>query len=86
MVDASDELKLTTSYTPWGDTLSVNGTGNPSTGSGQAFTFGYFGGVMDAATGLIGACPECSEGWVTGSITIPPPGASPDLRPGQAEP
>src|SRR6185436_11957218 len=30
---------------PWGDALETYGTGN--------FTYGYFGGVMDAATGLL---------------------------------
>lgn len=51
--DGSGEITLSARYTPWGDTLETYGTGNPSTGSGQAFTFGYFGGVMDAATGLL---------------------------------
>lgn len=43
--DLSGEITLTSRYTPWGDTLDTYGTGN--------FTFGYFGGVMDAATGLL---------------------------------
>jgi len=43
--NSSGEITLSARYTPWGDTLEVNGTGN--------FTYGYFGGVMDAATGLI---------------------------------
>jgi hypothetical protein len=34
---ASGEVALTSSYTPWGDTLSVRGTGS--------FTLGYFGGI-----------------------------------------
>ena len=38
-------ITLLARYTPWGDTLDTYGTGN--------FTFGYFGGVMDAATGLL---------------------------------
>lgn len=37
-------ITLTARYTPWGDALDTYGTGN--------FTFGYFGGVMDATTGL----------------------------------
>jgi len=45
LVDPQGEITLAASYTPWGDTLSVTGTG--------AFTYGYFGGVMDAATGLL---------------------------------
>ena len=53
LTNANGEVTFAASYTPWGDTLAVSGTGNPSTGSGQAFTFGYFGGVMDAATGLL---------------------------------
>jgi RHS repeat-associated protein len=36
-----------------GDALDTHDTGNPSTGSAQAFTFGYLVGVMDAATGLL---------------------------------
>jgi len=45
MSDLNGEITLASSYTPWGDTLSVSGKGN--------FTFGYFGGVMDTATGLL---------------------------------
>jgi len=45
LVDPQGEITLAASYTPWGDTLAVSGTG--------AFTFGYFGGVMDTATGLL---------------------------------
>ncbi|MBN2116319.1 MAG: hypothetical protein JW730_07105 [Anaerolineales bacterium] len=41
----SGSITLAARYTPWGDTLDTYGTGN--------FTFGYFGGVMDAATGLL---------------------------------
>jgi len=63
-----------------GDTLETYGTGN--------FTYGYFGGVMDAATGLLyvgygqyGVYPDersCVEG-------TPPPGASsPETRTRQA--
>ena len=43
--NGSGEITLSARYTPWGDTLELNGTGS--------FAFGYFGGVMDAATGLI---------------------------------
>ena len=45
LVDTNATVTLTASYTPWGDTLEVNGTGG--------FTFGYLGGIMDAATGLL---------------------------------
>ena len=45
LVNAAGEVTLTSSYTPWGDTLSVSGTGS--------FTQGYFGGIMDTATGLL---------------------------------
>ena len=45
MADANGEITFASSYTPWGDTLSVSGTGS--------VTQGYFGGVMDTATGLI---------------------------------
>jgi RHS repeat-associated protein len=45
LVDASGKITLVSSYTSWGDTLSVNGTGN--------FTWGYYGGIMDTATGLL---------------------------------
>ena len=54
-------ITLAARYTPWGNTLDTYGTGN--------FTFGYFGGVMDAATGLLyvgngqyGVYPEPVEG------------------------
>jgi len=60
LCNSSGEITLSARYTPWGDTLELNGTGN--------FAFGYFGGVMDAATGLIGACPELVEGLVMGSM------------------
>ena len=43
--DISGDITRSSRYTPWGDTLDTYGTGN--------FTFGYFGGVMDAATGLL---------------------------------
>ena len=45
LVDASGDVLLASSYTPWGDTLSVSGSGS--------FTNGYFGGIMDSATGLL---------------------------------
>jgi YD repeat-containing protein len=44
-VDSSGVVTLTASYTPWGDTLEVHGTGS--------FTFGYFAGMMDTVTGLL---------------------------------
>jgi len=45
LVDANGEITFASSYTPWGDTLSVSGTGSVMQG--------YFGGIMDTATGLI---------------------------------
>ncbi len=39
------QATLNISYTPWGDTLDLEGTGD--------LNFGYFGGMMDSATGLI---------------------------------
>jgi len=45
LTDADGAVTLTSSYTPWGDTLETHGSGN--------FTQGYFGGIMDSATGLI---------------------------------
>jgi RHS repeat-associated protein len=45
LVNGSGKVTLVSSYTPWGDTLSIQGTGG--------FTFGYFGGMMDTATGLL---------------------------------
>ena len=45
LTNSTGAITLSASYTPWGDTLTTSGTGN--------FTYGYFGGVMDAATGLI---------------------------------
>ena len=43
--DLSGDITLSARYTPWGDTLDSFGTGN--------FTFGYLGGVLDGATGLL---------------------------------
>jgi len=37
LVNAAGEVTLASSYTPWGDTLSVSGTGS--------FSYGYFGGI-----------------------------------------
>ncbi|MFZ6029379.1 MAG: hypothetical protein ACOYYS_16835, partial [Chloroflexota bacterium] len=45
MSDAAGTVTLTRTYTPWGEVLKQAGTGN--------FTWGYFGGLMDAATGLL---------------------------------
>jgi RHS repeat-associated protein len=45
LTDTQGAVTLSTRYTPWGDTLEIYGTGN--------FTFGYLGGVLDAATGLL---------------------------------
>jgi RHS repeat-associated protein len=45
LTDALGEVAYSARYTPWGDTLETYGTGN--------FAFGYFGGLMDAATGLL---------------------------------
>ncbi len=43
--NSSGDITLSARYTPWGDTLELNGTGN--------FAFGYLGGVLDATTGLL---------------------------------
>ncbi len=45
MTDASGEITLIRSYTPWGEVMQQSGMGD--------FTWGYFGGLMDAASGLI---------------------------------
>jgi RHS repeat-associated protein len=45
LTDSTGEVTYSARYTPWGDTLDSSGTGN--------FTFGYFGGLMDEATGLL---------------------------------
>jgi RHS repeat-associated protein len=45
LTSASGAVTLAARYTPWGDTLETYGTGN--------FQFGYFGGLMDEATGLL---------------------------------
>jgi|GEM_PF-2063871 len=45
LTDAAGEVTFAVSYTPWGDTLETFGTGR--------FTQGYFGGMMDSATGLL---------------------------------
>ncbi len=51
--DINGDITLSARYTPWGNSLELHGTGNPSTGSGQAFTFGYIGSILDTATGLL---------------------------------
>jgi RHS repeat-associated protein len=45
MTDALGEVTLARSYTPWGEVRQQVGVGS--------FTWGYFGGLMDAATGLV---------------------------------
>jgi RHS repeat-associated protein len=45
MSDGNGAVTLMREYTPWGEVLKQAGTGN--------FTWGYFGGLMDAATGLL---------------------------------
>jgi len=45
LTNDAGEITLAGRYTPWGDSLEYAGTGN--------FTFGYFGGLMDSATGLL---------------------------------
>jgi RHS repeat-associated protein len=45
LTDALGEVTYSARYTPWGDTLESYGSGT--------FAFGYFGGLMDAATGLL---------------------------------
>jgi len=44
LADANGAITQATAYTPWGDTLAVNGA---------SLAYGYLGGIMDAATGLI---------------------------------
>lgn len=44
LVNADGEVTLVSFYTPWGETLETYGQGNSE---------GYFGGVIDTATGLI---------------------------------
>jgi len=43
--DADGSITLARSYTPWGELLEQHGGGD--------LTWGYFGGLLDAATGLI---------------------------------
>jgi RHS repeat-associated protein len=45
MTDQNGMVTLAGSYTPWGDVLDYTGEGN--------FMWGYFGGMMDASTGLL---------------------------------
>jgi hypothetical protein len=45
LTDLQGEVTLSSRYTPWGDTLETYSTGN--------FTYDYFGGVTDVATGLL---------------------------------
>ena len=44
LADASGAIMQATAYTPWGDTWAVNGA---------SLAYGYLGGIMDTATGLI---------------------------------
>ena len=46
LTDIQGDITLSARYTPWGDSLELHGTG-------QKFSFGYFGGVLDATTGLL---------------------------------
>ncbi len=43
--DVNGSTTVSRSYTPWGEVLEQQGSGN--------LTWGYFGGLLDAATGLI---------------------------------
>ena len=45
VTDAQEMVTLMRSFTPWGELLKQNGTDN--------LTWGYLGGVLNAATGLI---------------------------------
>lgn len=45
ITDAGGMVTFAASFTPWGETFESFGEGN--------FTWGYFGGLMDAATGLL---------------------------------
>jgi RHS repeat-associated protein len=45
MSDGAGGVTLARSYTPWGEVLAQSGVGS--------FTWGYFGGLVDAATGLM---------------------------------
>jgi YD repeat-containing protein len=45
VTDAVGEVLLSRSFTPWGEVSEQNGSGD--------ITWGYFGGLLDAATGLI---------------------------------
>ena len=45
LADGEAQITFAARYTPWGDTLESSGTGN--------FSFGYLGGLMDGATGLL---------------------------------
>jgi YD repeat-containing protein len=45
LTDPEGAVTLTRSFTPWGELLEQAGEGN--------FTWGYLGGVLDAATGLV---------------------------------
>jgi len=45
LVDPAGELTLARSFTPWGEPLEQVG--------GDELAFGYFGGLLDAATGLL---------------------------------
>jgi len=45
LTDGQGRVTLTGSYTPWGSLMEYDGKGN--------FVFGYFGGLLDSATGLM---------------------------------
>ncbi|HTP00310.1 MAG TPA: hypothetical protein VMJ64_02980 [Anaerolineales bacterium] len=43
LVGGTAEITYSAGYTPWGDMLESHGSGN--------FSIGYYGGLLDAATG-----------------------------------
>ncbi len=45
LTDPQGAVTLTRSFTPWGELLALTGTGD--------FSWGYLGGLVDAATGLV---------------------------------
>ncbi len=61
LTDASGEVTLAVRYDPWGDTLETRWVEPVETYGAGNFQFGYpsielragFGGLMDAATGLL---------------------------------
>jgi RHS repeat-associated protein len=78
MSDGAGMVTLMREYTPWGEVLKQAGTGN--------FTWGYFGGLMDAATGLLYVGGGQYYDPATGRFLTPANRGSNPYLPGRIDP